>query len=128
MISGSRRDRPLAETSPGRALGPALAFSARPPYLAVGTGEVRVRETFHIELLGERTRGRDAEVVQRRSVREDALAPARDRALDLLRRARAPQWSGPPADAVRVLDGAGTELFLWTATDEVGGARRRGSD
>ena len=76
-----------------------------------------MRETYHIEILGRQ--GPEPEVVQRRSVRASALAPVRDRAIDLFRRARTPQRGGPPVDAVRVMDGAGTELFFWTATDEV---------
>jgi hypothetical protein len=80
-----------------------------------------VRETYHIEVLGRHEH--ETEVVQRRSMRASALAPVRERALDLFRRARAPQRTGPPADAVRVVDGAGTELFMWTATDEATGRR-----
>lgn len=78
-----------------------------------------MRETFHIEVLGRDARASEAEVVQRRSVRASTFAPVKERALDLFRRARAPQRSGPPAEAVRVIDGAGTELFFWTETDEV---------
>lgn len=80
-----------------------------------------MRETYHIEVLGRH--GPETEVVQRRSMRAYALAPVRERAIDLFRRARAPQRSGTPADAVRVIDGAGTELFIWTETDEATGRR-----
>ena len=70
-----------------------------------------LRETFHIEVLG-------AEDVQSRiSVRVEGLAPARERALRLFARARVPQRSGEPAEAVRVIDGAGREVFFRSRFD-----------
>ncbi|MGY2048657.1 hypothetical protein [Methylobacterium sp. JK268] len=77
-----------------------------------------MRETFHIEITGPEG------LVQRASIRVSGLDAARDRALRLFRRARVPQRLGPPAEQVRVVDGAGREVFAWTAWDE-GGARTR---
>ncbi|WP_132254950.1 hypothetical protein [Methylobacterium segetis] len=65
------------------------------------------RETFHIEILG----SDDAEVQTRVSVRTSDIAGARERALRLFARARVPQRGGEPAEAVRVIDGAGREVF-----------------
>jgi hypothetical protein len=41
----------------------------------------------------------------------------------LFRRARAPQWPGAPVEAVRILDGAGTEVFRWTVWDDMSAPR-----
>lgn len=65
------------------------------------------RETFHIEILGPD----ESEVIGRVSVRTAGLDEARERALRLFARARAPQRSGVPAEAVRIVDGAGREAF-----------------
>ena len=48
----------------------------------------------------------------------DRKEAAKERALSLFARARAPQRSGAPAEAVRVIDGAGTEVFRWSRFDE----------
>ncbi|NEU11942.1 hypothetical protein G3T14_07335 [Methylobacterium sp. BTF04] len=78
------------------------------------------RETFHIEILGpEESLGPDA-VRQRVSVRTSGVEAARERALTLFARARAPQRSGEPAELVRVIDGAGTEVFRWSRFDGPG--------
>ncbi|GJE55008.1 hypothetical protein EKPJFOCH_1494 [Methylobacterium thuringiense] len=80
-----------------------------------------VRETFHIELLGPDD-GTDAAPVQQRvSVRVSDLEVATERALRLFARARAPQRSQARAEAVRVIDGAGREVFRWSRFDEPGG-------
>ncbi|WP_336491277.1 hypothetical protein [Methylobacterium nigriterrae] len=74
------------------------------------------RETFHIEILGP-----EADEVQARvSVRTSDLEGARERALRLFARARVPQRTGNPAEAVRVIDGAGREVFHWSRFDERG--------
>ena len=99
----------------------ALSRAEGSGYPGAGIGRDDVRETYHIEVLWRG--GREAEVVQRRSVRSGTLAPVRERALDLFRRSRTPQSSGPRADAGRVIHGAGTERFSWTETDEVTGGR-----
>ncbi|MEH3144927.1 MAG: hypothetical protein PGN34_06175 [Methylobacterium frigidaeris] len=78
-----------------------------------------MRETFHIDILGSDETDPGG-VVQRISVRATAEA-ARERALRAFRRARVPQRAGPPVEAVRVVDGAGTEVFRWSVWDEGAG-------
>ena len=73
-----------------------------------------MRETFHIEVLGPE----DAGILTRVSVRADDLAGARERALRLFARARVPQRRAEPAQAVRVIDGAGREVFFRSRFDE----------
>lgn len=70
-----------------------------------------MRETFHIEVLGA------DEVQSRISVRTEGLKPAQERALRLFARARVPQRVGEPAEAVRVIDGAGREVFFRSRFD-----------
>ncbi|WP_375465437.1 hypothetical protein [uncultured Methylobacterium sp.] len=75
-----------------------------------------MRETFHIEVLGP-----DAGEVQSRiSMRSAGLAGAQERALRLFARARVPQSVGGLAEAVRVIDGAGREVFFRSRFDEPG--------
>lgn len=83
-------------------------------------GTVSLRETYHIEVLGPAEHGaRPQEAVQQRiSVRTETLDQARERALRLFARARVPQRAGLPAEAVRVIDGAGMEVFRWSRFDE----------
>ncbi|MDB5644559.1 hypothetical protein [Methylobacterium sp.] len=82
---------------------------------------LKPRETYHIEVLASEdeadARGEDF-VRQRVSVRTGTVEAAKERALTLFARARAPQRSGAPAEAVRVIDGAGTEVFRWSRFDE----------
>ena len=73
-----------------------------------------MRETFHIEVLGP---DEAAPVLTRISVRVEGLEPARERALRLFARARVPQRVGEPAEAVRVIDGAGREVFFRSRFD-----------
>ncbi|WP_238183758.1 hypothetical protein [Methylobacterium trifolii] len=75
-----------------------------------------MRETFHIEVLGPEA----GEVQSRISVRVEGLAPAQERALRLFARARVPQRVGEPAEAVRVIDGAGREVFFRSRFDDLG--------
>jgi hypothetical protein len=72
-----------------------------------------LRETFHIEVLGPEP----DEIQTRISVRVGSLESAQERALRLFARARVPQRSGEPAEAVRVIDGAGREVFYRTRFD-----------
>ncbi len=72
-----------------------------------------LRETFHIEVLGPES----GEVQTRISVRVGSLETAQERALRLFARARVPQRSGEPAEAVRVIDGAGREVFFRSRFD-----------
>ncbi|MDP4021737.1 hypothetical protein Q8W71_03790 [Methylobacterium sp. NEAU 140] len=73
-----------------------------------------MRETFHIEVIGPD----GAEVVTRVSVRVGSLEGAQERALRLFARARVPQRREEPAQAVRVIDGAGREVFFRSRFDE----------
>lgn len=73
-------------------------------------------ETYHIETIAPEDEG--GRVVQRSSVRFPSPEAARERAVALFRRARVPQARGPRVDAVRVLDGAGYEIFSMSARDE----------
>jgi hypothetical protein len=82
-----------------------------------------VDQTYHIEAVGFEEAGRPAPVVQRLAMRSAALEAVHQRAMRLFRRARAPQWPGAPVEAVRVLDGAGTEVFRWTVWDDMSAPR-----
>lgn len=73
-----------------------------------------MRETFHIEVLGPDGQ----EVVSRQSVRVGSLDAAQERALRIFARARVPQRRDEPAQAVRVIDGAGREVFHRTRFEE----------
>ena len=77
-----------------------------------------VRETFHIEVLGSDAKSSGDDVQQRISVRTETVAHAAERALRLFARARVPQRDGRRAEAVRVIDGAGTEVFRRSRFDE----------
>lgn len=77
-----------------------------------------MRETYHIEVLGPEEDGAPGGVQQRMTVRTDTPDGAAERARRLFARARVPQRSGPAAEAVRVLDGAGTEVFRMSRYDE----------
>ena len=79
-----------------------------------------MRETYHIEVLGP-SDAPEADVQQRISVRSAGLAGAQERALRLFARARVPQRGGRGAEAVRVIDGAGTEVFRWSRFDDGAG-------
>lgn len=80
---------------------------------------VSLRETYHIEVLGPEEPGAEPPepIQQRISVRTETFEQARERALRLFARARVPQRAGDPAEAVRVIDGAGTEVFRWSRFD-----------
>jgi hypothetical protein len=73
-----------------------------------------LRETFHIEVLGPD----GEEVVTRLSIRVATLEAAEERALRVFARARVPQRREEPARAVRVIDGAGREVFHRTRFEE----------
>ncbi len=83
-----------------------------------------MRETYHIEVIGPGRDGasiRPMDVLQRISVRTATVEGAKERALRLFERARVPQRTGNAAEAVRVIDGAGTEVFRWSRFDGPGG-------
>ncbi|ACS40316.1 MULTISPECIES: hypothetical protein [Methylorubrum] len=77
-----------------------------------------MRETYHIEVLGPEEAGAPGGVQQRISVRMDSLEGAKERARRLFARARVPQRSRTAAEAVRVIDGAGIEVFRMSRFDE----------
>jgi hypothetical protein len=83
-----------------------------------------VGQTYHIEAVGFESGGEAPEIVQRLAVRSDALEAVHQRAMRLFQRARTPQWHRAPVEAVRILDGAGTEVFRWTVWDDMSAPRR----
>jgi hypothetical protein len=74
-----------------------------------------VRETFHIETL--EPEGEGGRVIRRMSVRVETVDAAKERALRVFQQARVPQARGPKVDTVRVLNGAGYEVFSVSARD-----------
>ena len=74
-----------------------------------------MREIYHIEAVGPARDG--GRVVERTSMRAAALHLAKERALKVLRRSQTPPWRGPAVEAVRVLDGAGYEVFSASLSD-----------
>ena len=80
-------------------------------------------QTYHIEAVGFESAGRPPEVIQWLAVRSDALEAVHQRAMRLFQRARAPQWTGAPVEAVRILDGAGSEVFRWSVWDDMSAPR-----
>jgi hypothetical protein len=81
-------------------------------------------QTYHIEAIGYESGGQAPEIIQRLAVRSDAIEAVHQRAMRLFQRARTPQWHGAPVEAVRILDGAGTEVFRWTVWDDMSAPRR----
>ncbi|WP_232630477.1 hypothetical protein [Methylobacterium sp. Leaf118] len=77
-----------------------------------------MRETYHIEVLGPEEPEAPGGVQQRMSVRVADLEGATERARRLFARARVPQRSGTAPEAVRVIDGAGIEVFRMSRFDE----------
>lgn len=75
-------------------------------------------QTYHIEAIGSEDRGRPP-AIQRISIRSNSLDGVRQRAVRLLQRSQAPQWHHGKVEAVRVLDGAGSEVFRWSIWDEM---------
>jgi hypothetical protein len=73
-----------------------------------------VRETYHIETIAPEADG--GGVIHRISVRLTEEA-ARERALRVFHRATVPQARGPAVDSVRVLNGAGYEVFTVSVRD-----------
>ena len=72
-------------------------------------------ETYRIETIAPEDEG--GGVVRRTFVRADSLEVVKERALRVLYRARVPQAKGPEVEAVRVLNGAGYEVFFVHARD-----------
>ena len=82
-------------------------------------------QTFHLEVLGFAQTGKATPVVQRQSLRADNLESVERRAVRLLQRSRAPHWAHAPVEAVRIVDGAGSELFRWSLWDEISNPGQR---
>lgn len=72
-------------------------------------------ETYRIETIAPEAAG--GGVIRRVLVRADSLEAVKERALRLFSRARVPQARGPKVEAVRVLNGAGYEVFSINARD-----------
>jgi hypothetical protein len=74
-----------------------------------------VPEIYRIETIAPEEDG--GGVVRRTFVRVDSLEAAMERARRVFTRARVPQAAGPKVEAVRVLDGAGYEVFSLSSRD-----------
>jgi hypothetical protein len=69
-------------------------------------------EVYHLEFLAP-----DAKVLRRVLVHARSVQAAKERALSAFRRARRPQAHGPDIDMVKLIDGAGYEVFSVGARD-----------
>lgn len=74
-----------------------------------------IPEIYRIETIAPEEEG--GGVIRRTFVRVDSPDAAKERALRVFTRARVPQAVGPKVEAVRVLDGAGYEVFSINARD-----------
>lgn len=74
-----------------------------------------VPEIYRIETIAPEEDG--GGVIRRTFVRVDSLEAAKERALRVFTRARVPQAAGPAVEAVRLLNGAGYEVFSINARD-----------
>jgi hypothetical protein len=74
-----------------------------------------LRETYHIETVEPEAEG--GGVIHRVSIRAETVEVAKERALKVFRRARVPQARGPEVETVRVLNGAGYEVFSVSVRD-----------
>jgi hypothetical protein len=72
-------------------------------------------EIYRIESVSPQAEG--SKIVRHIYVRTATLAAAKERALAVFRRARRPQALGPEIEMVRVIDGAGYEVFSIGAQD-----------
>jgi len=72
-------------------------------------------ETYRIETIAPEEQG--GGVVRRIFVRAESLETVKERAMRVFTRARVPQARGSEVEAVRVLDGAGYEVFSVSARD-----------
>lgn len=78
-----------------------------------------MHQTYHIEALSPDRDGKPVQVVQRATVRSGQQDAVERRAIRLLQRSQLPQWNLGPVEIVRVVDGAGTELFRWSVWEEL---------
>jgi hypothetical protein len=74
-----------------------------------------VHEVYRIETIAPEADG--GGVIRRTLVRADSLETVKERALRVFSRARVPQARAPEVEAVRVLNGAGYEVFSINARD-----------
>lgn len=72
-------------------------------------------EVYRIETIASEAEG--GGVIRRVLVRAESLDLVKERARKMLSKARVPQAKGAQVDAVRILDGAGFEVFQVTARD-----------
>ncbi len=72
-------------------------------------------ETYRIESLAPEAEG--GALVHRIFVRAGTVEAAKERALRVFSRARVPQHRGPEVETVRVLNGAGYEVFSISVRD-----------
>jgi hypothetical protein len=74
-----------------------------------------VYETYRIETIGPEADG--GGLVRRTFIRADSVDAAKERAMKVFSKARRPQSTGPRVEAVRLLNGAGYEVFSVSARD-----------
>lgn len=72
-------------------------------------------ETYRIETIGPENEG--GSLVRRTFIRANSVDAAKERALRVFSKARRPQHAGPRVEGVRLLNGAGYELFSASARD-----------
>lgn len=70
-----------------------------------------MRSTYHIEAIRADAGGARPRVLDRMIVRASDLESVKRQAILLFETARAPQWSRPHAQALRVVDQMGVERF-----------------
>ena len=70
-----------------------------------------MRSTYHIEAIRSEAGGTCPRVLDRMIVRAADLEAVKRQAILLFETARAPQWSRPHAQALRVVDQMGVERF-----------------
>jgi hypothetical protein len=70
-----------------------------------------MRCTYHIEAIRSQANDRRPQVLDRMIVRAADLESVKRQAILLFQTARAPQWTRPNADALRVVDQTGVERF-----------------
>lgn len=78
-----------------------------------------MNQTYHIEALSPDRDGKPVQVVQRATVRSGHQDAIERRAIRLLQRSQLPQWNLGPVEIVRVVDGAGNEVFRWSLWEEL---------
>ena len=70
-----------------------------------------MRCTYHIEAIRSQANDTRPQVLDRMIVRAADLESVKRQAILLFQTARAPQWTRPNADALRVVDQTGVERF-----------------